>query len=198
MGSVRHAAIVCALWGAAVGVRALWPSENVGHRRGLAVAAACCELLAWWLLLAADDIRLVEAYTLPAALVALLAGALAHRTQPDLRSWLAYGPSLAATFLPSLAVVLGDPGQPVRRLLLGLGALAAVLLGAVRRYQAPVVLGGATLVAVAVHELVLVSQLLPTWTPIIAAGLLLVWLAITYERRRRDLTRLRHAVTRMS
>jgi hypothetical protein len=60
------------------------------------------------------------------------------------------------------------------------------------------ILGGLTLAAVAVHELVLVSQLLPTWTPIIAAGLLVVWLAITYERRRRDLARLRHAVNRMS
>jgi hypothetical protein len=198
VGSVQHAAIVCALWGAAVGVRALWPAESAGRRRGLAVAAASCELLAWWLLLAADDIRLVEAYTLPAALVALLAGALAHRTQPGLRSWMAYGPSLAAAFLPSLAVVLGESGQPLRRLLLGLGALVAVLIGAVRRYQAPVVLGGLTLAAVAVHELILVSQLLPTWTPIIAAGLLVVWVAITYERRRRDLARLRHAVDRMS
>jgi hypothetical protein len=111
---------------------------------------------------------------------------------------MAYGPSLAAAFLPSLAVVLGDSGQPLRRLLLGLGALVAVLIGAVRRYQAPVVLGGLTLAAVAVHELILVSQLLPTWTPIIAAGLLVVWVAITYERRRRDLARLRHAVDRMS
>jgi hypothetical protein len=94
-------------------------------------------------------------------------------------------------------VLVGD-GQPVRRLLLGLGALAVLLLGANARLQAPVVAGGAVLAAVALHELVLVWDLLPRWIPLAVAGLLLVLLAMTLERRRRDLARVRAALTRMS
>jgi hypothetical protein len=72
-----------------------------------------------------------------------------------------------------------------------------VLAGAVRRRQAPVVVGGTCLAALAVHEAVLLWDLLPRWIPLAVAGLVLVALAVTYERRRRDLTRLRTAVGSM-
>jgi hypothetical protein len=51
---------------------------------------------------------------------------------------------------------------------------------------------------VALHEVVLVWDLLPRWIPLAAGGLLLVGLAMTLERRRRDLDRFRAALTRMS
>jgi hypothetical protein len=155
-------------------------------------------LLAWWLLMAAARVAVLEAYTLPAAAVGLLAGWLALRRRPGLNSWLAYGPGLAAALLPSLASVLVAEGAPVRRLLLGLGALGAVLAGAAWRRQAPVVLGGAVLIAVALHEVAVYWDRLPRWIPLAAAGLLLVGLAMTLERRRRDLARLRRAVGRMT
>jgi hypothetical protein len=141
----------------------------------------------------------VEAYTVPAAAVALLAGWVALRGRPDLRSWVAYGPALAAAFLPSLALVLtGASGDSVwRRLLLGLGALAVVLAGAIRRRQAPAVVGGGVLALVGLHELALVWYLVPSWVPLAAGGALLVALAITYERRRRDLRWLRATLSRM-
>jgi hypothetical protein len=72
-----------------------------------------------------------------------------------------------------------------------------VLAGAIRRRQAPVVVGGIVLVLVALHELALVWQLLPGWIPLAAGGAILLFLAITYERRRRDLARLRSAITQM-
>jgi hypothetical protein len=197
VGSVRYAAAVCTLWGVVLGVRALRPGEPAGRRRALVVAAATTELLAWWLLIAAERVSLTEAYTLPAAAVALLAGRLAMRSGTSLTSWAAYGPALAAALLPTLASVLADEGQPVRRLLLGLGALVVVLAGAYNRLQAPVVAGGAVLVAVALHEMVLVWDLLPRWVPLAAGGLLLVGLAMTLERRRRDLARVRAAVARL-
>jgi hypothetical protein len=194
----RHAAVVCTVWGIALGLRALRPGERVGVRRGLVVAAAVAELLGWWLLIAGGQVSTLEAYTLPGALVALLAGWLATRSRPQLSSWVAYGPALAAALLPSLASVLVGDGQPERRLLLGLGALAVVVVGAYARMQAPVIVGGVVLAAVALHELVLVWDVLPRWIPLAAAGLLLVGLAMTLERRRRDLTRLRATLTRMS
>jgi hypothetical protein len=73
-----------------------------------------------------------------------------------------------------------------------------VLAGSAWRMQAPVLLGGAVLAAVALHELVLVWDLLPRWIPLAVAGLLLVGLAMTLERRRRDLARMRDAVGRMT
>jgi hypothetical protein len=197
-GSPRYAAVVCTLWGVALGVRALRPVERRAVRHGLVVAAAAAEAGAWWLLLAAERVSLPEAYTLPAAAVALLAGRLALRSVPGLSSWIAYGPALAAALLPSLASVLVEDGQPVRRLVLGLGALAVVVAGTHRRRQAPVMIGGGVLSVVALHEVVLVWDLLPRWIPLAAVGLLLVGLAMTLERRRRDLARMRSALTRMS
>lgn len=197
-GSARYAAAVCTLWGLALGVRALRPRERAVVRSVLIVAAATAELAGWCLLMAAERVSTMEVYTLPAAAVALLAGILALRSRPRLTSWVTYGPALAAAMLPALASVLVDEGQPVRRLVLGLGALGVVLAGTWLRLQAPVILGGLVLIAVALHELVLVWDLLPRWIPLAAAGLLLVALAMTLERRRRDLARVRSAITRMS
>jgi hypothetical protein len=53
-------------------------------------------------------------------------------------------------------------------------------------------------VLVGLRELGLLWQRLDTWIPLTAAGLLLVGLAATYERRRRDLARLRAALSRMA
>jgi len=94
--------------------------------------------------------------------------------------------------------VLTVPGEPLRRLALGLAGLVVVVAGAVRRRQAPVVVGGAVLALIALHEAVLLWDLLPRWIPLATAGLMLVGLAITYERRRRDLSRLRAVVGGMS
>ncbi|WP_203913257.1 SCO7613 C-terminal domain-containing membrane protein [Rhizocola hellebori] len=188
----RPAAGVLALWGVAIALTAL--KRNLVPR---AAVAAGLEAVAWIVLLRAADVGTLEAYTIPIALLAVAAGTLAARKRRELSSWTAYGPALAAALLPSLAAVLIDP-TPLRRLLLGTGALVVVVVGAVWRKQAPVVLGGLTLLAVAAHELVLIWQLVPAWAPLGVGGLLLVGLAITYERRLRDLGRLRDTVSRMS
>jgi hypothetical protein len=195
--SITRTATVAALWGSALAVRTVWRGEPRGARVWRAAAATGCELLAWWLLLASRQVAAVEAYTLPAALAALAAGWWARRSRPELGSWAAYGPALAAASLPSFYLVLVDP-VPLRRLLLGAAAVAVVVAGARRRLQAPVMVGGAVAVLVAVRELGLVWQLLDTWIPLTVAGLILVGMAATYERRRRDLARLRVAVRHMT
>jgi hypothetical protein len=196
-GAGRHTALVLALWGLALGLRALWPGEPVPARRARVVAGTVAELVAYWILLGLGGVTVVEAYTVPAAAVALFAGWLAARTRPGLHSWTAYGPALVAGFAPSLALVLTVPGEPLRRLTLGLVALAAVVAGSVRRRQAPIVVGGVSLVILAGHEVFLLWDLIPRWIPLATAGLVLVGLAVTYERRRRDVTRLREAIGRM-
>ena len=189
---LRATALVLVGYGAALGLSAL------RSRRGrLAVAGVGCELLAWWLLLFADGVGVVEAYTLPAALLALLGGALELRRRPHLRSWLAYGPALAATFLPSLALLFAGAEHPARRLLLGVGGFLVLVLGAARRRQAPVVTGAGVVVVITVYELVRYWDLLPRWLPMGVGGVVLIVLGATYERRRRDVRRLRQAMARM-
>jgi hypothetical protein len=191
------AATVAALWGVAVGVRGLRRGEPAAGRAGRAIAGAGCELLAWWLLLASWQVAAIEAYTVPAAVIGLAAGWWVRRSRPSVGSWTAYGPALAAAALPSLYLTLADP-LPLRRLLLGAAAVAVVLAGARARLRAPVLTGGTVAVLVALRELSLVWQQLDTWIPLTIAGLLLVGLAATYERRRRDLARLATALRQMS
>jgi hypothetical protein len=198
IGWPMSAASICALWGIAVGLRALWPGTGRAARAAMAAVAAGFELLGWWLLLADRSVTITETYTVPLAGVALLAGWARLRAHPNLGSWLAYGPALGAAFLPSVAIVLLTSGNEARRLALGVGALAVVIAGSVCRLRAPVLIGGMVLLIMALHEVVVWWERVPGWIPLALGGVLLVGLAITYERRRRDLARLRAALVRMT
>lgn len=191
-----HAAKVFLGWGVVVGLsalaryRAAWQQEWIVR----AAVAGGLEILALWCLLWATGVEAVEAYSLPVAGVALLVGFLALRRNPALTSWAGYGPALLAAFAPSLLAVLPVEGDPVRRLALGVGGLAVVIGGSVRRRQAPVVIGAVVLVVLAVHELTLYWTELPLWLPIGLGGAILLALAITYERRLRNLRTLRSKI----
>ncbi|MFF4581266.1 SCO7613 C-terminal domain-containing membrane protein [Streptomyces sp. NPDC001373] len=169
-------------------------------RRGLGRAAGPLGVAAVWVRLGASGVAVPEAYALPVTALALAVGLVRRRRDPRASSWAAYGPGLAATLLPSLAAVWGDPYWP-RPLLLGLGALAVTLAGAHRRLQAPLLLGAVVLAGVAVHELapyvVQVAGLLPRWVPPALAGLLLLAVGATYESRLREARRLRAALGRL-
>ncbi|MFJ3924350.1 SCO7613 C-terminal domain-containing membrane protein [Streptomyces sp. NPDC090022] len=182
------AAVVCA--GAAV--RA--------DRRVVGWAAGALFVAATWVRLAASGVAVPEAYTLPVTVPALVVGLLRRRRDAQASSWTAYGPGLAATLLPSLVAAWGDPHW-LRPLLLGAAALAVTLAGAQRGLQAPLLLGGTVLVLVALHELapyvVQVVDALPRWLPPALAGVLLLAVGATYEKRLRDARRLRQALSRM-
>ncbi|MFC8436110.1 SCO7613 C-terminal domain-containing membrane protein, partial [Streptomyces sp. NPDC057253] len=164
------------------------------NRRPLGYAAAALFLLATWVRLAAWEVDTPEAYTLPVTIPALLVGHLRRRRAPETSSWTAYGPGLAATLLPSLVMAWGDPDW-TRPLLLGLAALSLTLLGGGYSLQAPLVLGGSVLTLDALHELapyiVQMTDALPRWVPPALAGLMLLALGATYERRIRDVRRMR-------
>lgn len=170
-------------------------------RRPVGYAATVLFVLAAWVRLAAWDVGTPEAYTLPVTVPALLLGALRRRRDPQASSWTAYGPGLAATLVPSLVAAWADPHW-TRPLLLGLAALLVTLLGARHHLRAPLVLGGAVLALVTLHELapyvVQVTGALPRWAPPALAGLLLLALGATYEQRIRDVRRVREALGRMN
>jgi hypothetical protein len=152
---------------------------------------AATALAATWAWLSVANVTLLEAYTLPAAAIALAAGWITRRRRPHPSSWPTLGPGLAVALLPSLAVAVGGAGGAARPLLLTGGALLVVLAGARARLQAPLVLGGVTLLALGLDALAPVAAQLPRWVTIGAAGLLLLWLGATAERRLARLRELR-------
>ncbi|HEU4399332.1 MAG TPA: hypothetical protein VFU54_16040 [Actinomycetota bacterium] len=152
---------------------------------------AATALAATWAWLTVAQVTLPEAYTLPAAALALAAGVAARRDRPQLSSWLGLGPGLAVALLPSLAVAVGGAGGAARPLLLTGAALLVVLAGARARLQAPLVLGGVTLLVLGADAVAPVAAQLPRWVTIGAAGLLLLWLGATAERRLNRLRELR-------
>jgi hypothetical protein len=198
--STRYAAGVLTAWGALIGVAALRRDRTPSRRVWLVRAACAAELGACWLVLYAEQVALPEAYTLPFAVVALGAGAWELRQRSDLSSWLAYGPALAAGFLPTLALVAIQNGSTPRQAALFVAGVVTVLIGSWRRKRAPVVVGGAVAVIVALHELFLLWVLgIVSWYYLFgAAGIFLVGVGATYERRRRDLRRLRGVLSKMS
>ncbi len=189
-------ALVLALCGVLAAGAAVRP-----ERRPVAgYLAAVLFVTATWVRLAASEVSAPEAYTLPVTVPALVVGLLRRRKDPEASSWTAYGPGLAATLLPSLAVAWGDPDWQ-RPLLLGVAALVITLLGAKYRLQAPLLLGGAVLALVTLHELapyvVQVAGALPRWLPPALAGLLLLAVGATYEQRLRDARKLKDMLGRM-
>ncbi|MFF0307151.1 SCO7613 C-terminal domain-containing membrane protein [Streptosporangium sp. NPDC004379] len=187
-------ALACAVAGVLMAGTALRPDRRqAGYAgTGLLLAASWLRLLAW-------DVSVIEAYTVPFALVLVIFGrwrARGARTS----SWSAYGAGLATGLLPSAFAVLQGGGW-VRPLLLGLVSMAVLLAGARWRLQAPALLGGLTLAVVVLHELApwiaLAVVAVPRWVPMAAGGSLLVALGATYEARLRDVRRLRAAVGRM-
>jgi hypothetical protein len=197
-GSLGPAAICAAGWGLLVAGRALWPDVPAEPRRLMVIAAMSLEALAWWLIAIRHNIHQIEAYTLPAMAVALVAGVMAARRRPELSSWACYGAALAVAFLPSLAPTLGPDPHVVRQVLVGLAAVTVAILGAHFRLQAPAVIGTLVAIVLAMQDLVRAGHRLPAWISLSAAGLATIIVASTYERRRRDWTRLRHAVGDMS
>lgn len=195
-GDAPVLALVLALAGVVCAGAALRPER----RSAAGWPAGALFLAATWVRLAASGVTVPEAYTLPVTAAALAVGFVRRRRDPGAGSWTAYGPGLAATLLPSTVAVWGDPHW-LRPLLLGAGALAVTLAGARGRLRAPLLLGGATLVAVALHELtpyvVQVVDALPRWLPPALAGMLLLAVGATYEKRLRDARRLREAIGRL-
>jgi len=191
LGSTAHAAAVLMVWGVLLGLAALRPDRTSARRHWLFRAALGAEVGACWLLLYSVQVGLAEAYTLPFAAVALLAGVIELRRRPDLSSWVAYGPALAGGFLPSLALVLVGEDTPWRWVTLFAAAVAAVIVGSWRRRLAPVVTGATVAVVVAVTQMIrlLIQGALVGAVLVAVAGAVLIAFGAVSEQRLRGALR---------
>lgn len=181
--TIRIAAITLTLAGAAYLASALLRPD----RRWLAVPGGVLLVAASWVELAARDVTVPEAYTLPAALVLTALGAWRLLRDPALSTALALGPGLALATISSLGAVLVD-GSPVslRGALLGAACLVLVLGGVGLRLAAPLVVGAAVGTALVVQFLWPYAGEVPPWILIALAGAVLTVVGITWERRVRD------------
>ncbi|MEJ5254914.1 MAG: hypothetical protein WHS89_06150 [Acidimicrobiales bacterium] len=172
----------------AVAVAGIAPSLSAVSRSWARWGLAGLAVGAWWAWMAQVSTTVVEAYTLPAAVVLGVAGLSHRRTSSSAGSWSAYGPALVIGFGPSLMLALGDDGWLRPVLVLAAGG-AALGVGARARLQAPVVVGAAVLLLEAVDTLAPVVALVPRWLIILLIGLACVWAGATFERRVRDVRR---------
>ena len=158
-------------------------------RRGVdGVAAMLAALAATWAWLAAAAVHLLEAYTLPAAAVALAAGAIAWKASRA-SSWWMLGPAIVVALGPTLMSALVND-DAARAVAVAIGGLVIVFAGAARRLQAPIVLGSAALLVLAVDTLGPTAAGLPRWLVLALAGTLLLYVGATFERRRENVRRL--------
>ncbi|MBB3085641.1 SCO7613 C-terminal domain-containing membrane protein [Geodermatophilus sabuli] len=173
-----QAALVLAVTGAAAGAYAL-----AAHRRDVAVGAVAALVAAAWTAVGGAGVATPEAYTLPAA------GGLLLLAVPQLRdgarSWAAEGPAVVTALAPSALMAVAEPSA-LRLVLVVAGATAFAVAGTLTRRQAPFVVGAAALATVVLGRLTPYAPLAPRWLVLAAAGLILLVLGATYERRRQQ------------
>lgn len=148
------------------------------QRRLAVILAVTAFTAALWLALQDREIGLIEAYSLPFALMVLGAGLwLRSKTAP---SWAFVGPAVVLGLVPSALVSLSEGG--VLRPLLTIVAGAIVLaVGVALRWQALVVTGALVTLLVGVSQVAPYAVYLPRWLTIALVGSALLALGIRYE-----------------
>ena len=175
-----HAASVAA---AAYGLAAIGYAA-LPRRRAVVAFGVVALTTSVWLELWHADVTTLEAWTLPLAAFLLAAGLWSHRELGG-HSWLTAGPGLAVALLPSTLFSTVDDGL-VRPLLTVAAAVAVLVVGALRRWQALVVLGAASAGFVALTQLLPYAVLLPRFLTLGALGVALLAVGARYEQRRAD------------
>jgi hypothetical protein len=161
---------------------------------GIAVAWASGHGVLAGLLLRADpDIGVPEVWTTGPAVALLALGAVRLAQDADSRSTVLI-PGLAVGLIPTLVVVLGDPGDVWRVVALAVAGAALLVAGSVAKVSAPVLAGALAIAVVVLTQSLVLVRVLPrigVFALFAVLGVLLVIASATYERRLQDLRRLR-------
>jgi hypothetical protein len=175
--------ILLILAGAAVSAHAIAHHE----RRWLGWVGAGLATVALWIRLADTSVTTWEYYTLPPAIALVVFGVVKLRLDREVASLPVLGPGVFLALIPSVPAALQDPVS-MRTALLGIACLVFILGGAWLRWAAPLV-GGALVASVLALAQMPSAQALQQWWVLGAAGLLLLFLGITWEARLHDLRR---------
>lgn len=186
--SADAASVVLVLLGVAGAIVAVRPRWRAGWL--IAVASG---VLVTWVRLGDAGVAAVEAYTLPLAAAALAVGLVEGRGRG---SWERLGAGLVAAVAPTALLATVD-ADPLRSVVVVVGATALVLWGATARLRAPLAIGSVALVAVSLRHLAPVAAEVPRYVGFGVAGLVLLVVGATFEQRRSDVRSAREAYARM-
>ena len=140
----------------------------------------------------------LEVATIPLALSLLATGTSRMLDDPGARSWSWLGLPTALLLVPSLLATIGD--RPVWRLVgLGVIGVAVLIIGLVRRLQAPFVIAA---VVVTIHALATFSpqiravyESVEWWIWLIPGGVIVIVLAARLEKRVADLREVARSIS---
>jgi hypothetical protein len=163
---------------------------------GYVIAALCTGTLGWWALLGALEVTTLEFFTAPPTAILFLIGLWRLDRRPEVGSWSTLALPILLGLGPSLLLALGE-GDVYRRVGVGAAAILVIVAGLQRRWQAPLILGSIALAILTVNELALVWHHIPVWIPPAIGGVILIGAGATFEKRRRDLARLRDGLKSM-
>jgi hypothetical protein len=180
-GSTSEAAVRWTI----VGVAVIALSFVVPARQWYLWPGGAALAVAYVLLIVASGFSFVEAYTLPLGASALAVGFYFVARQPGVTTWLLLGPGLALALLPSVPQALAAPAD-LRALLLGLGAVAALVLGIRFTWQAPFVFGAVVITLLVLFNIGPYANAAPRVVLIAAVSVVLLGFGITWEDRVRD------------
>ena len=178
--------VILLVWAfSALHVAAFWYDDSRLARMvaWVAIGAGSVAVAAGYAHSAPDTVEIVS---VPLAIALLATGWLHLDVTPAARSWRWLAPGLLVLLVPSLLFDLTE--SPLWRVVgLGLVATVVIVLGLVRRLQAPFVIGAVVLLVHAVAQLwpwiSLAYGAVPWWLWLGVGGLILIGLAARYERR---------------
>ena len=140
--------------------------------------------------LALDRLDPVEFASVPLALALIAGGVVTMTRKPEARSWANLAPGIVVLLLPSLVATYTDD-ELWRLVAVGVAGIATVLVGALRRLQAPLILGSVVVLVHAIHtfspQIRDLYEVTPWWVWLIVGGLIILVIAIRLERSIRDL-----------
>ncbi|WP_146192466.1 hypothetical protein [Cellulomonas sp. WB94] len=181
-GLLRVAAVVTT--GAALAISGTLSAG--GARRDLGLALTAVVTVAWTL---RDGPEPADLPIVVAGCLLLVVGTLDMAAVRLRSTWRRLGPGLVLTLVVPLTTGWAHP-TAWRLLLVLVGAVVAVLVGAVRRWQAPFAVGSAVLMALALVQLSPASaaalRVVEWWMLLAVGGAILLGLGLTYERRLRE------------
>jgi len=186
--SVAHLAVFLGAWGAVLGI-ATARQRSAVYRSILMWTAAAHELVAWFLLMTFARVGVPEAYTLGIAVIALVTGWIELRWHPELTSWVTYGIALSAALGPSLVIVIATGQNTLRLALLLIGSTAVLIGGAVRRQQAPTIIGGVALLGATINLVARYSATILVLVLLTIIAGVLIGVGANFEKQRRNLSK---------